>query len=78
MTYYSTGKSPYLPSRGKAVESSNATTANILLKNGALVVSLSDLEVTEIQVPKEVIERETKVQTVEQPKKRGNPKWAKK
>ena len=44
MIYYSTGKSPYLPAKGKAVEETNIITAEILLKKGSLVQTLEELE----------------------------------
>lgn len=50
MIYYSTGKSPYLPSRGRAVESNNPTTAEILLKKGSIVKTEEELgEIDSIQ-----------------------------
>ena len=43
MIYYSTGKSNRLPKRGKAVESNNPLTAEILLNNGLIVKSKDEL-----------------------------------
>lgn len=82
MTYYSTGKSPYLPAKGKAVECTNTTTVEILLKKGSLVVSLAELDVVETKAP-EVIEVEKvkvekpiieKPKVVAKPKSKGRPK----
>ena len=44
MIYYSTGKSAYLPKRGKPVPCTNQITADILIKKGSIVVSLEELE----------------------------------
>lgn len=44
MIYYSTGKSPYLPAKGKPVETDNESTVKILLKNGSIVESLNEEE----------------------------------
>lgn len=85
MIYYSTGKSPYLPAKGKAVECTNTTTVEILLKKGALVVSLTELDVIEtkeletIEVEKENLEKPIieKQKVVAKPKTKGRPKKTK-
>ena len=43
MTYYSTGKSPYLKGRGKPIEAEGIT-AELLLKKGAIVQFLDELD----------------------------------
>ena len=73
MIYYSTGKSIYLPKRGKIVETSNQSTIDVLLKKGSIVMSLEELEQ---ENPKEVPVEVKEV--VEVPKKKkGNPNFGK-
>lgn len=74
MIYYSTGKNPYLPSRGKTVETNNVSVVNELIKSGSVVESEAELFVTSEKsdtVINEVVV-EPKIKT------KGNPNWKKK
>lgn len=84
MIYYSTGKSPHLPSRGKTVETNNVSVVNELLKSGSIVENEAELNVTS-----EKSDVEVKINTnthfndgskiVEpKPKAKGNTNWKKK
>lgn len=86
MIYYSTGKSIYLPKRGKIVETSNQSTIDVLLKKGSIVMSLEELEQENPkELPVEV--KEVNINTnshyndgslIEVPKKKkGNPNFGK-
>jgi len=75
MIYYSTGKSSYLKKVGTAVEETNLTTAQILIKKGHIVESLEQLKPQKEEVVEvvETIEQPVeKVIKVEKPK--GRPK----
>lgn len=72
MTYYSTGKSSYLKKAGTAVEETNLTTAQILIKKGHLVESLDELQEKVVEVVEKVEQPVEKVIKVEKPK--GRPK----
>ena len=82
MTYYSTGISPYLPCRGRAVECNNHTTAEILLKKGSIVKTKEELNVVVKEEVQEVIaEPQPEIKkvvkpvkkAVKQPKPKGRP-----
>ena len=83
MIYYSTGKSSYLPSKGKSVICDNKVTIDILIKNGAIVESLEELEVVEV-IEKAVETEQAPVEVKPQPKvvkktkPKGRPKAVKK
>lgn len=74
MIYYSTGKSPHLPSRGKTVETNNVSVVNELLKSSSIVENEAELNVTS-EKPGDVTE---KVNIKPKPKAKGNPNWKKK
>jgi hypothetical protein len=72
--YYSTGKSPYLGYEGKPLSDNvSESTVKVLLERGLITENK-----IEVQIQKEVTERETKVIEIEQPKRKGNPNWRKK
>lgn len=75
MIYYSTGKSEYLPKRGKVVSTENKSVIAILLKNGCIAETLEE----EKQEPVEVVKATVKQEIAEVPKKKkGNPNFGKK
>jgi hypothetical protein len=60
MIYYSTGKSSYLPAKGKPVETNNESTVKILLKNGSIVESLNEFKEETIKEKHKVVKPKKK------------------
>ena len=72
MTYYSTGKGTYQRGEvGVAVETDEAT-AQVLIEKGYLTESKTANKVVE-----EKVETDVPIEVI-QPKRKGNPNWAKK